>query len=187
MRYFFLVILTFSLSFTISSAETLDVGNSNKALSSGGWIPLTQTSDDQMPVELSERPLRSLKYLVHNNSNKTLWFISCYKKEFDNTKVCHLHGGDLWVYLINGKYSVSVGSDIYPGTRAGFRVDNGKSVYGYEGDFSNPLVLINQLKKGKFVYTRYQEWPYLAHIDKKTDLEDFNEKFNEMLNQYKML
>lgn len=117
----------------------------------------------------------------------TIWSLYCYKKEFDNTKFCLLRGDDLRVYLINGKYSVVVGSDHYPKTRAGLRIDNNKVAYGYEGDFSNSSVLLNQLKKGKFAYTRYQEWPYLYQIDKKTDLKEFNAKFNEMLKRYKTL
>lgn len=118
---------------------------------------------------------------------KTFWLINCSKKEFDNIKICSLRGDDLIVYLIDGKYSLRVGLNHYPRTRAGFRVDNGKSIYGYEGDFSNSSALLNQLKKGKFVYTRYQKWPYLSNIDKKTDLDGFNENFKEMLHKYKEL
>ena len=118
---------------------------------------------------------------------RTFYYINCRKKEFDNTKICYLKAGDIYVFLINGRYSVDVGSNHYPRSKAGLRIDNNPAVYGYEGEFSKPLSIIEKLKKGKFAYTRYQEWPYLSDIDKKTDLKDFTKQFNEMLKQYKNL
>ena len=123
----------------------------------------------------------------YNFEPQTFYYIYCRKKEFDNTKICYLKADDIYVFLINGRYSVDVGSNHYPRSKAGLRIDNNPAVYGYEGEFSKPLSIIEKLKKGKFAYTRYQEWPYLSDIDKKTDLKDFTKQFNEMLKQYKEL
>ena len=123
----------------------------------------------------------------YNFEPQTFYYIHCRKKEFDNTKICYLKADDIYVFLINGRYSVDVGSNHYPRSKAGLRIDNSPAVYGYEGEFSKPLSIIEKLKKGKFAYTRYQEWPYLSDIDKKTDLKDFTKQFNEMLKQYKNL
>ena len=98
-----------------------------------------------------------------------------------------MHSGDLSVFLINGKYSVDVGNDHYPRTKAGLRIDNGSAIYGYEGEIPNPMSVIEKLKKGKTAYTRYQEWPYTYNIDGEVNLSEFTENFNKMLKQYKEL
>lgn len=95
--------------------------------------------------------------------------------------------GDLWVFLINGEYSVDVGSNHYPGSKGGLRIDNGSAIYGYEGELPKPLSIIERLKKGKVAYTRYKEWPYEYNKDGEVSLKDFAKQFNEMLKQYKNL
>lgn len=115
------------------------------------------------------------------------WRINCTKKKFDNMKICYMKQGDLWVFLINGSYSVSVGTDHYPRTTAGLRIDSSPAIYGYEGDLPKPLSIIERLKKGKVAYTRYQKWPYQYNKDGEVSLLEFTEQFNEMLKQYKNL
>ena len=110
-----------------------------------------------------------------------------HKKNFDNMKVCSMSEGDLWVFLINGRYSVSVGSDHYPRSKGGLRIDNSPAIYGYEGELPKPLSIIERLKKGKVAYTRYQEWPYEYDKDGEVSLKNFTKQFNEMLKQYKNL
>ncbi len=115
------------------------------------------------------------------------WVVNCEKKKFDHMKICDMHEGDLWVFLINGRYSVSVGSDHYPGSKGGLRIDNSSAIYGYEGEFSKSLSIIERLKKGKVAYTRYQKWPYEYNKDGEVSLKDFTKQFNEMLKQYRKL
>ena len=109
------------------------------------------------------------------------------KKKFDHMKICDMHEGDLWVFLINGRYSVSIGSNHYPRSKGGLRIDNSSAIYGYEGDLPKPLSIIERLKKGKIAYTRYQEWPYEYDKDGEVSLKNFTKQFNEMLKQYKNL
>jgi len=120
-------------------------------------------------------------------ANLDNWNVHCHKKKFDHAKVCSMYSGDLWVFLINGKYSVEVGDDHYPRTKAGLRIDNGSAIYGYEGEIPNPINVIEKLKKGKTAYTRYQEWPYTYNTDGEVNLSGFTENFNKMLKQYKEL
>ena len=115
------------------------------------------------------------------------WVVNCEKKKFDHMKICDMHEGDLWVFLINGRYSVSIGSNHYPRSKGGLRIDNSSAIYGYEGDLPKPLSIIERLKKGKVAYTRYKEWPYEYNKDGEVSLKGFTEKFNEMLKQYKEL
>ena len=112
------------------------------------------------------------------------WVVNCEKKKFDHMKICDMHEGDLWVFLINGRYSVSIGSNHYPRSKGGLRIDNSSAIYGYEGDLPKPLSIIERLKKGKIAYTRYQEWPYEYNKDGEVSLKNFNKQFNEMLKQY---
>ena len=124
---------------------------------------------------------------AHYNFEPQTWWVNCHKKKFDNMKVCSMSEGDLWVFLINGRYSVSVGSDHYPRSKGGLRIDNSSAIYGYEGELPKPLSIIERLKKGKVAYTRYQEWPYEYDKDGEVSLKNFTKQFNEMLKQYKNL
>lgn len=175
---------SFSEVYQLKHSDSLDRLSKTFSMrrESEGSLLSENTIDNNQTIKSREQAVD-----LQDISLKPIWFINCKRNVFDDSKICYLKGNDLWIFLINGKYSVVVGSDHYPKTRAGLRIDNNKPVYGYEGDFSNSTVLINQFKKGKFAYTRYQEWPYLYQIDKKTDLEGFNEKFNEMLKRYKTL
>ena len=124
---------------------------------------------------------------AHYNFEPQTWRVNCYKKKFDNMRVCSMSEGDLRVFLINGRYSVSVGSDHYPRSKAGLRIDNSSAIYGYEGELPKPLSIIERLKKGKVAYTRYQEWPYEYDKDGEVSLKNFTKQFNEMVKQYRNL
>lgn len=131
--------------------------------------------------------LAHVNVTYHSDFKPLTWFVNCYKKKFDNMKVCSMSSKDLWVFLINGKYSVIVGSENYPRSRGGLRIDNGPAIYGYEGELPKPLSVIEKLKKGKVAYTRYQEWPNQYDTDGEVNLKDFNQYFNQMLSEYKKL
>ena len=98
-----------------------------------------------------------------------------------------MYSKNLWIFLINGRYSVSVGVDHYPRSKAGLRIDNSPAIYGYEGELPKPLSIIERLKKGKVAYTRYQEWPNQYNTDDEVSLKEFNQYFNQMLSEYKKL
>ena len=186
-----IIILSADGSFT-EEAKTSDEAKTYQLRDSPGTVALTNNESRYSNLKVEKKtyyPDSSIPALSTNYSfqPRTFYYINCRKKEFDNTKICYLKAGDIYVFLINGRYSVDVGSNHYPRSKAGLRIDNNPAVYGYEGEFSKPLSIIEKLKKGKFAYTRYQEWPYLSDIDKKTDLKDFTKQFNEMLKQYKEL
>ena len=160
-------------------------------------IQLRSSNEETLPPPTKESKYSNLKVvkktyypdtLIHSyDYEPETWLINCNKKKFDNTKICYLKEGDLWVFLINGRYSVSVGSDHYPRSKGGLRIDNSSAIYGYEGELPKPLSIIERLKKGQVAYTRYQEWPYEYNTDGEVNLKGFTEKFNEMLKRYKNL
>ena len=186
-----IIILSADGSFT-EEAKTSDEAKTYQLRDSPETVALTNNESRYSNLKVEKKtyyPDSSIPALstTYSFQPRTFYYINCHKKEFDNTKICYLKAGDIYVFLINGRYSVDVGSNHYPRSKAGLRIDNNPAVYGYEGEFSKPLSIIEKLKKGKFAYTRYQEWPYLSDIDKKTDLKDFTKQFNEMLKQYKEL
>ena len=186
-----IIILSADGSFT-EEAKTSDEAKTYQLRDSPETVALTNNESRYSNLKVEKKtyyPDSSIPALstTYSFQPRTFYYINCRKKEFDNTKICYLKAGDIYVFLINGRYSVDVGSNHYPRSKAGLRIDNSPAVYGYEGEFSKPLSIIEKLKKGKFAYTRYQEWPYLSDIDKKTDLKDFTKQFNEMIKQYKNL
>ncbi len=186
-----IIILSADGSFT-EEAKTSDEAKTYQLRDSPGTVALTNNESRYSNLKVEKKtyyPDSSIPALstTYSFQPRTFYYINCRKKEFDNTKICYLKAGDIYVFLINGRYSVDVGSNHYPRSKAGLRIDNSPAVYGYEGEFSKPLSIIEKLKKGKFAYTRYQEWPYLSDLDNKTDLKDFTKQFNEMIKQYKNL
>ena len=190
MKYRFLKLSIFSFTTYFLAvpvnADLVELNPNSSNASEDRIEQLTNTLAQGSYAESDDTDIPTLS-TTYSFKPQTFYYINCRKKEFDNTKICYLKAGDIYVFLINGRYSVDVGSNHYPRSKAGLRIDNNPAVYGYEGEFSKPLSIIEKLKKGKFAYTRYQEWPYLSDIDKKTDLKDFTKQFNEMLKQYKNL
>ncbi|MEN9449630.1 MAG: hypothetical protein RJA83_244 [Pseudomonadota bacterium] len=186
-RFLKLSIFSFTTYFLAVPVNADLVELSSNDVSTDRIEQLTRTLAQGSYAESNDIDLPAALSTIHSLKRQTFYDIYCRKKEFDNTKICYLKANDIYVFLINGRYSVDVGSNHYPRSKAGLRIDNSPAVYGYEGEFSKPLSIIEKLKKGKFAYTRYQEWPYLSDLDNKTDLKDFTKQFNEMIKQYKNL
>lgn len=115
------------------------------------------------------------------------WYSSCNKDRFDGSKVCVMSSGDVMVGIINGNYGVYVGGDHYPNTPSAIKIDNNPAIYGFEGHSRSPLVVIEQMKRGRVAYTRYKKWPYEYNKDGEVDLSGFTFKFNELIRRYKSL
>lgn len=115
------------------------------------------------------------------------WKPYCSKDAFTGSKKCSMNYQDVQVSLIDGKYGVYIGRNHFPRTQSAIRVDGNVPIYGYEGISKSPKIVIEQMKKGKTAYTRYQEWPYKYNQDGEADLTGFAESFNKMLEQYKAL
>lgn len=115
------------------------------------------------------------------------WSIDCKKDKFNDLKVCHMVNNSLFVFLIGGKFSVSLGSNHFPNSSAAIKIDNNKTIYGIEGEFKNSIPVIEQLKRGKLALTRYQEWPYEINKDREVKLTGFNESLDYMKWAYKRL
>lgn len=105
------------------------------------------------------------------NSN---WNIICKADGMDDTAWCSILKDDLTVTVWkDGSPVISIGNNHFPGTNYSLRID-GQEVFetrGNQGFLKDKNAkIIEQLLHGDTVLTRYVEWPYEAHIDKKTDL-----------------
>lgn len=115
------------------------------------------------------------------------WNISCKKDHFNGVKHCDISKKSIAVFYINNKYSVVVGRQQFPRSTSAIKVDENTTIYGYEGGSKSPEIVIKQMKSGKLLHTRYQEWPYQYNKDEDIDLTDFKERFDEMMELYKKL
>lgn len=118
---------------------------------------------------------------------ETRWMTNCDKDKFNERKMCYMHQKDLFVFLINGSFSVSVGLNQFPRSSCALKIDNNKTLYGVEGQFNNSLGIIEQLKKGKVASTRYQQWPYERNVDEEVTLLGFSEALDFIKMRYKQL
>jgi len=134
-------------------------------------------------------PASTLDY--RSDMGRKNWNMQCKSDQMDDTHWCSLSKDDLTVGIWkDGSTFISVGSSHYPRTLVTVRVDRQKPVSANEQtSFSSAQAkaIFNQLKAGKSVVTRYQEWPYQSNIDKTTDLYGFTEAWGLLNLVYKNL
>lgn len=137
----------------------------------------------------SDKQIEGLKKVSEKEYKSEIsgWYQVCNKDRFNGSKICTLSKDTVLVMLKDGDYAVSVGKRHYPRSKSAIKIDNNPTIYGYEGISEFPEKVIKQLKQGKKVFTRYQEWPYEHNRDDEVDLNGFSEKFEEMLKLYKQL
>lgn len=95
------------------------------------------------------------------------WAIACKRDAMTQRKSCHATLGDLWIYIDHaGKIIVSVGVDHYPGSQTSIRLGSRRfDTLDRDGDFSQSLSIIQAMKDGQIIVTRFMKWPYRQWID----------------------
>lgn len=120
-------------------------------------------------------PTNTLDYV--GDTSGTNWSTQCRLDEMDDTHWCSIAKGDLLVGIWkDGTPFVTVGSSHYPYSNIVVRVDKNKPISASEKDGftkAQSVEIIEQLKKGGSVLTRYQEWPYQSNKDKSIELFGF--------------
>ena len=89
--------------------------------------------------------------------------------------------------LIEGKYFIEIEKNNSGYKKIAIRIDNKPTIYGVYGVIPEPKLIIEQMKKGRIVYTRYAKYPNGKNIDNEINLDGFTKAFNEMLLQYSKL
>ncbi|HVI26006.1 MAG TPA: hypothetical protein VM576_07440 [Xanthomonadaceae bacterium] len=111
------------------------------------------------------------------------WSTSCKKDPMDDTKSCYIQRKDLWVWLYpGGRLKIFIGGDQYPGTSASVRIDSNQAIRSpsdSEGVFTaaQSKQILQQLRSGARVATRYIDWPYRSAVDDSFDLHGFDEAY----------
>lgn len=112
---------------------------------------------------------------------KNNWSVGCKKDAIDDSKICYMSVGGLMVFVEGkDKYVVSVGSHHFPGTSVAVRIDENAAIKGgVDGDFSGTEAsgIINQLKSGKKITTRYRKFPNEYNTDETIEIYGFKEAF----------
>ena len=75
--------------------------------------------------------------------------------------------GDLYVFVDqNGKLSLSVGYEHFPGSQTSIKIGAKRFVTrDRNGNFSSAAQLVNMMGDGTAVVTRYMKWPYRHYVD----------------------
>jgi len=175
------VFATFILTFVQAVNASADLISENSNVSNDRLSVLVKTV--QGGYEAPALPNSVSTSIDKYNS----WGISCKKDVFDDSKYCVLFKDDLYISILNGRYSILIGTSHYPRSGSALKIDKNQTINGYEGVIKNPTVAIEQLKKGRIAYTRFMKWPYEHNRDGEIDLSDFNESIKEMKRQYDAL
>ncbi|MEK6281884.1 MAG: hypothetical protein AABN95_16140 [Acidobacteriota bacterium] len=96
----------------------------------------------------------------------TRWRVSCRKDAMTDRGSCFMYLRDLWVFVnADGKATLSIGSEHYPGSDVMLRVDKRVPVIMntrlLKGSFNllDSQKLIAELSRAKTITTRYRKWP----------------------------
>lgn len=169
-----------------------------KKYKDNGAVEVSEFSTPSNIIVYEKGTINNIEYSIYSDGSgafspigakdyKSIWSISCDKDKFNGLKMCHMSKNGLFVFLMSGKFTVSIGVDHFPRSSSAIKVDNNKTIYGVEGDFRNPLGIIEQLKKGHIASTRYQRWPYESNVDEDVDLAGFNEALDFIKWRYRQL
>jgi hypothetical protein len=111
------------------------------------------------------------------------WHVSCRKDPINDSKSCSINRRDLWVYVYPSKPSIiSVGSNHFPGSTVTVRIDGSEPLSASannDGNYNSGTSsrIIERLKQGEEITTRYMEWPYQSWMDRTWNLQGFSEAY----------
>ncbi|HCX31788.1 MAG TPA: hypothetical protein DHU55_18770 [Blastocatellia bacterium] len=105
----------------------------------------------------------SLNDIEHLSSH---WRVGCSKDAMSDRGSCYMSLRDLLIFVnADGKATLSIGSDHYPGSSVMLRIDNGAPVamstrlLKGSFNFQDSQKLIAQISRAKTLTTRYRKWP----------------------------
>ena len=118
---------------------------------------------------------------------RSSWNVRCWIKVFDQAKICTLQKDNITVIRLNHDYSVVIGNQPSKSPKTALRVDQHPVIYTQDGSFRNALQLIEQFKRGYYVYTRFQQTHQFEDIDQQVSLMGFQDAFRQMEKQFAQL
>lgn len=171
-------ILTISSIFYALSAATL-------SFATPVIVKDDQISDLIKKVEYrSQQDEKQITKIENQMLDRASWNIKCKYKVFDDTKVCLMQKGDLSVLHLNNQFIVNIGEKVLKNSMVSVKIDNHKIFQDREGLFRNANTMIEQFKRGNFVFARYVTSTKNQEIERKISLAGFTEAFNDMESQF---
>ncbi len=108
MKYRFLKLSIFSFTTYFLAvpvnADLVELNPNSNNVSEDRIEQLTNTLAQGSYAESDDTDIPALS-TTYSFKPQTFYYIYCRKKEFDNTKICYLKADDIYVFLINGRYS----------------------------------------------------------------------------------
>lgn len=157
----------FSLS-VMSICFSEEANATHDALSSLILRVSTQSQNNEAALPLENKLL-----------GRVSWEIKCQYNAVDDVKACAMSKGPISVLHLNNQYIISVGKNHKKESTSVIRVDKNIDFQEREGLFRNADTLIDQFKRGGYVYTRFQPNQGVA-IESKISLLGFTDAFNDM-------
>lgn len=113
----------------------------------------------------------------HGVGDASYWAVSCEDDAITDQRSCTIRRDGIFVYWSDG-YRIMTTGDIYPLSTMHFRVDSNPAFSAAENNglsVSHSRRLIEQIKNGREVTTRYTEWPYGTNVDTTFPTTGFSE------------
>lgn len=157
------------------------VGNTACATSSSGDDQLSQLIRKvQQSSSMQEQDDRS-------SQARATWQVKCWVRVFEDTKICVIQKEHLTIMRINNNYSVNVGSKHLNGSFSSLRIDDNKVIKAKEGLYRNGMPIIEQMKRGYYLFSRYQIQDKGTTLENKVSLMGFTDAYNDMQIRYRKL
>lgn len=126
----------------------------------------------------------TLAQLEKNVLGRASWKIQCRVNVFEDSKVCIMKKGDIIVMRLNNEYSVSIGESHQNNAMVEARVDKQSTLQAREGLYRDASRLIDQMKRGSYIFTRYKKSSEKDYIESKTSLVGFTSAFQDLQLQF---
>ena len=154
----------------------------------GTTIPAFATKEDRLNLLIQkvgiEKQMDGNSETTENQLlGRASWSIKCEYRVFDDIKACLMTKGPVTVARVNNKYFVYVGDNHAKKSITQLRVDNNLMFQGSEGYFKTGSMLIDEFKKGYFVYTRYEP-KGKNKVENKLSLLGFTSAYNDMESRF---
>lgn len=123
--------------------------------------------------------------LTFDDKYSSNWSTRCDVDEITDEHSCSISKEDIAIIIKGDRSYVLVGKDHYPGSESVVRIDKGTPIKtNNNGVFSldDSRAIIEKLKTGSEIVTRYMEWPNKYNKDKKWEIYGFPQAW-EVINK----
>ena len=151
----------------------------------------TNSMDDQLSqlIRKVQEPSSSREQMdrVNGQIARASWQVRCWVRIFEDSKICVIQKEHLTIMRLNNTYSVSIGNQHLKGSFSSLRIDGNKVVKAQEGLYRDATPIIDQMKRGYYLFTRYHTQDKANTIENKISLMGLTDAYNDMQIRYRKL